>query len=132
MDRKMIGYWATTGLFCLAMLGGGIGDLFHVESLKEEVMRLGYPEYLLTILGVAKLSGAVVVGAPGLPRLKEWAYAGFTADLLGATVSHAFVGDPLPTTLRPALILCVGLASWALRPDDRRLADPSQADAPRA
>ena len=61
---------------------------------------LGYPAYFLVILGVWKLLGVVAIAAPGLPRLKEWAYAGFSFDLSGAFVSHlqpheiAYLGVP--------------------------------------
>jgi hypothetical protein len=62
-----------------------------------------------------------VAAAPGLPRLKEWAYAGFTIDLVGAATSHIFVSDPFMETLSPLLILVLVLTSHALRPASRRL-----------
>ena len=55
---------------------------------------LGYPPYLLLFLGTAKILGVAAVLAPGLPRLKEWAFAGLTFDLIGALYSHVSVGDP--------------------------------------
>ena len=122
MNKKLIGYWLATALFCLAMAAGGTMNLMRVEMQKESMTALGYPEYLMTILGVAKLSGAAALLAPGLARLKEWAYAGFAFDLLGATVSHAAVGDPASDTLRPFVVLLVAAASYALRPAGRRLA----------
>jgi uncharacterized membrane protein YphA (DoxX/SURF4 family) len=122
MDPKTIGYWATTGIFCAALGFGGFSSLSGAEEFHQEITGLGYPEYMLTILGVAKLTGVAALLAPGLPRLKEWAYAGFTFDLLGATASHAFAGDPIDATLKPLIVLGLAAVSYALRPGSRRLA----------
>lgn len=120
-DRKLAGYWVFTALFAAAMLAGAIGNLTRSESMATEIVGLGYPAYLMTILGVAKLSGALTLLAPGLPRLKEWAYAGFTFDLLGATASHAIMGDPIFATIKPLIVLALAGASYALAPESRRL-----------
>jgi hypothetical protein len=122
MDPKTIGYWTTTGIFCAALGFGGFSSLTGAEEFHKEITGLGYPEYMMTILGVAKLAGVMALLAPGLPRLKEWAYAGFTFDLLGATASHAFAGDPIDATLKPLIVLGLAAASYALRPGLRRLA----------
>lgn len=96
-------YWASTWLIAIAMVGAGIQELRHAPELLEPLRRLGYPEYLLTILGTAKLVGAPLLLWKGLPRLKEWVYAGYSFDFGGAIVSHAVVGDTLLQTL-PALV----------------------------
>ena len=96
---------------------------------------LGYPVYFASILGLWKLLGAIAIVAPGFPRLKEWAYAGFFFDLTSAAVSRAAVGDGVADILAPLGFLALVLASWALRPASRTLAAPaleSQASAPRA
>jgi uncharacterized membrane protein YphA (DoxX/SURF4 family) len=56
---------------------------------------LGYPYSVLTFLSVAKILGIIAILIPGFPRLKEWAYAGFTFDLIGATFAGLSAGDPL-------------------------------------
>ena len=122
MKKQAIGYWLTTTLFCLAMAAGGTMNLLRVEIQKESIQALGYPEYLMTILGVAKLLGVIALLMPGVPLLKEWAYAGFTFDLLGAAASHAFVHDPAIEVLLPFIILGIAAASYWLRPPSRRLA----------
>lgn len=65
--------------------------------------------------------GVVTVLAPEFARLKEWAYAGFTFDLLGAFLSHMEVKDAIMDTVTPLVVLAIILASHALRPDSRRL-----------
>ncbi len=121
MNRKATGYWVTTGLFCTAFLFGGANHLLRTESFAEDIASLGYPLYLMTILGSAKLLGVAALLAPGRPLLKEWAYAGFSFNLLGATASHVFAGDPFSETVRPAALLLLGAASYFLRPASRRL-----------
>jgi hypothetical protein len=102
-------------------------DLRRTPDVLEILTRLGYPSYLALILGVAKLLGVVVLLAPGLRRLKEWAYAGFTFDLLGALASHAFVRDPPQAFAGAVIMLALGTASYVLLPPGRRLANASLA-----
>ena len=97
-------------------------NLMHFEVQKESIVALGYPEYLMTILGTAKLLGVFALLIPRVPRLKEWAYAGFTFDLLGASASHAFVGGSPMEIILPLIILGIAAVSYLLRPESRRLA----------
>ncbi|MFP6584174.1 MAG: DoxX family protein [Candidatus Hydrogenedentota bacterium] len=119
--NKNIGYWVATGLMCLVMAGGGALDLLRVEQMVVTMENLGYPLYLLTLLGMLKWMGVLVIVAPRFGRLKEWAYAGFTFDLTGATFSHMSVKDPFFDTITPLIVLTIVLTSWYLRPDSRKL-----------
>lgn len=96
-------------------------NLMRADVQKESIVALGYPEYLMTILGTAKLLGVIALLIPSVPLLKEWAYAGFTFDLLGASASHAFVRNPPMETALPLIILGIAAASYVLRPASRRL-----------
>lgn len=101
-------------LFALAMGAGGVGDLMHAPAVSAGLQALGYPAYLMTLLGVWKLLGVVPLLAPGFPRLREWAYAGFAFELSGAAFSHLAVGDV--ANVAPSLVLfALGMASWRLR-----------------
>ena len=120
MKSREVAYWATTGLFCAVLGFSGIAHTTRIAFVAEEMAALGYPVHVMTILGVAKLLGVVALLAPGRPLLKEWAYAGFTFNLLGATASHVFVGDPIVESIRPFLLLLLCAASYLLRPAARR------------
>ena len=124
MKGKVIGYWITTVLVGLGFIGGGLGDLMGAEQVVQSMEALGYPAYVATILGVWKLGGAVVILAPKLQRLKEWAYAGVVIDLVSAAASHVLNGDTFDLVMPPLVLLVFALASYALRPDDRKLAGP--------
>ena len=115
-------YWITTALAALAFLSGGAIDIGQPANMVALMAHLGYPAFLLTLLGVWKILGGVAILAPRLPRLKEWAYAGMFFDLTGAAVSHAATGDAANHVATPLVILALVLASWALRPAGRKLA----------
>ena len=122
MASRNLAYWIATGLFCTVLGFSGFAHFTHVEFIVESMTELGYPVYVMTIIGAWKLLGVAALLAPRQPLLKEWAYAGFAFNLIGASASHAFVGDPLGVVARPAIILAIGAASYLLRSDDRRLA----------
>ena len=87
MKKTNILYWIFTGIFGLFMLSSGIQNLLVTPEWIGLMKTLGYPAYLIPFLGVAKCLGVVALVVPGFPRVKEWAYAGFFFDLVGATYS---------------------------------------------
>lgn len=121
MNKRLTAYWLATAVFCLAMAAGGMMNLLRAEIQKESIAALGYPEYLMTILGVAKVLGVIALLLPKMPLLKEWAYAGFTFDLLGASASHALNRDSIVEAVIPLVILAIAVASYYFRPAVRRL-----------
>lgn len=86
---KMIAYWSVTLLLVVALLLSGIGQLMQFGGNIELVTNLGYPLYILTILGIWKVLGAIALVTPGFPRLKEWVHAGIFFLMTGAALSHA-------------------------------------------
>ncbi len=69
------------------MVLGAIPDILMIDEAKEVAKHLGYPLYLLPFLGVAKTLGAITIVIPKFDRLKEWAYAGLSINLIGAIYS---------------------------------------------
>jgi len=100
---------------------GGAADAARPSFVLEGMRQLGYPDYFALILGVWKVLGGIAVLLPRSPLLKEWAYAGMFFDLIGASASHAAVGDPAAKVVTPLIILGIVAASWALRPESRKL-----------
>jgi hypothetical protein len=125
MKMRRIAYWVTTALTAFVFLSGGVMDIIQPPELLKGMTDLGYTAYFTTILGVWKILGGITVLVPGFPRLKEWAYAGMFFDLSGASASHASVGDPVAKIVTPLVILGIVMASWALRPENRKLAGPA-------
>jgi uncharacterized membrane protein YphA (DoxX/SURF4 family) len=119
---RTIAYWVTTILGPTSFVIGGVINLMQTEQAVATLHHLGYPSYFASILGLGKLLGAIVITIPRLPRLKEWAYAGFFIDLTAAAISRAAVGDSVADIVAPLGFLALVLASWALRPASRKLA----------
>ena len=119
---KNAAYWIMTILGPTSFVIGGLLNLTQSEQVVSTMTHLGYPAYFASILGIWKLLGAIAITLPGLPRLKEWAYAGFFFDLTAAAVSRVAVGDSAADIVAPLIFLGLVLASWALRPARRRLA----------
>lgn len=121
MKSIKFSYWIPTAILALGFLGGGIADLTHAPNIVEEMTALGFPSYVMTILGVWKVLAAIALVVPGFPQLKEWAYAGIAFDLIGATTSHLMAGSPIDKAIIPLVFLAIAFVSWALRPESRRL-----------
>jgi uncharacterized membrane protein YphA (DoxX/SURF4 family) len=119
---KNVAYWTTTILGPASFVIGGVLNLSQSEQVAATMHHLGYPLYFASILGAWKLLGAIAIVVPGLPRVKEWTYAGFFFDLTAAAVSRAAVGDSTADVVAPLVFLALVLASWALRPSSRKLA----------
>jgi uncharacterized membrane protein YphA (DoxX/SURF4 family) len=116
--KKTISYWVFTLLFAVPFLGSGIGYAIRVAPVVEGMAHLGYPPYLTPFLGVAKLLGVAAILSGRYPRIKEWAYAGFTFNLVGAAYSHLCSGDGWKTLLPVVLLVLLSLSyiQWKRRP----------------
>lgn len=121
MKGKVIGYWIATGLTAVLMGPFGVLDLINDPQAAEIMKHLGYPDYVAPMLGVWKILGTIVILAPGLPRVKEWAYAGMVIDLVGASVSHMRTGDGPGDWVLPLVGVLFIAASSVLRPPSRVL-----------
>ena len=113
-------YWVTTIWLALGMTSTGIVQILKMEEEVTNFQQLGYPLYLLRILGIAKLLGVVVVLIPKTPTLKEWAYAGFSFTMAGAIISHLASGHWGIELFGPSLLLLLTILSWHFRPANRR------------
>lgn len=122
MKAKTVGYWICTVLIALAFLSGGVAYLLRMSQVIEGVTRLGYPLHFVTVLGVWKVLGGAAVLLPDLALVKEWAYAGMIFDLTGAAAAHVASGDDAQHILIPLVLSALVVASWALRPEGRKLA----------
>jgi uncharacterized membrane protein YphA (DoxX/SURF4 family) len=122
--RNKIIYWVATIWLALGMISTGIVQLFKMKEGQggaDSITHLGYPVYLLTILGVWKFLGVVTVLIPKLPLVKEWAYAGFFFVMTGAIFSHIASGDAVKDIFPSVLLLVLAIVSWYFRPADRKM-----------
>lgn len=119
--RNNIIYWISTLWLALGMVSTGIVQLIAMPKEITNFESLGYPLYLMTILGVWKLLGTIAVLIPKFPLLKEWAYAGFFFAMSGAAISHLVCGHDIQQLFGPVLLLVLTFISWYFRPSSKKL-----------
>lgn len=120
--RNLIIYWIATGLMCFGMLGSGLAQIGHAKEMVDLIVPLGYPLYVLYIIGVWKILGVIAILVPRFKLLKEWAYAGFFFVMTGALVSHLASGDyTLKGIIGPFMQTIFIILSWYFRPADRKI-----------
>jgi uncharacterized membrane protein YphA (DoxX/SURF4 family) len=118
MGRKVI-YWVCTGLVAAPSLFAGFIYLSGSPQSVQGFAHVGYPQQLRIILGIAKPLGAIALLVPGVPRLKEWAYAGFTFAWISAFVAHYLAKDG-PVAFMPLVLLLFLFVSYVTRPASRQ------------
>jgi|SRR5579872_1354409 len=118
---RLVVYWIVTALIAFEMALGGTWDLLRTPLVRAIADHIHFPLYMLTILGIWKVAGAIAILVPRFPLLKEWAYAGAFFVYSGAVASHLLIGDGPDHWAAPALFAAMVVASWWLRPPNRRL-----------
>ena len=116
---RTIAYWASTGLLAALSLFAAYAYLSGSPQAVQGFAHVGYPQQLRIILGIAKLSGAITLVVPGVPKLKEWAYAGFTFAWISAFFAHYLAKDG-PTAFSPLVLLALLAVSYTNRPASRQ------------
>lgn len=119
---KLIIYWIATALLAFGMLGSGLAQLFHAKEMIDLIVPLGYPLYFLSIIGVWKILGVIIILIPRFKLAKEWTYAGFFFLMTGALVSHLASGDDsLKGIIGPFMQTVFIILSWYFRPAGRKI-----------
>ncbi|MCC6290992.1 DoxX family protein [Candidatus Nomurabacteria bacterium] len=90
MKKTKITYYLSTILLSVMVLVAAYLELSGSKEALDTITSLGYPEYLLFILGVAKIAGILGIWQGRVKFLREWAYAGLVIDFAGALSSHLF------------------------------------------
>jgi DoxX-like family len=118
---RTIAYWTTTAIAAVMLLGS-LSYLTGSEQVVSGFAKAGYPQHLRIVLGIAKPAAAIVLLAPGLALLKEWAYAGATFALIMAFISANASGEPVQMRIMPLALLAFLIVSYLTRPSSRRVA----------
>lgn len=97
-------------LFSGFMLFSALGELTLNETVVQSMVYIEMPVYLLYFLGVSKLLGIIALWYSPWKFLREWAYAGFTFDFLGAIYGFIATGHLILPDIVMAptgLLLCI-------------------------
>lgn len=119
MKANKIIFWTTTGLIAAGFAMSASMYFSHDPKVIEGFKFLGYPMYFVYLLGTAKILAGIGLLQPFSPRLREWAYAGVTFTLLGATISHLATSTPF---ISPLIFLAIVGVSWAFNNKLRKAA----------
>jgi len=112
MKKNKIIFWVSTGVFSSMMLFSAF-SYFANEEVKGAFVHLGFPDYFRVQLGVAKVLGVAALLIPVIPRgFKIFAYAGFTINLLSASIAHVASGDPMAVAVTPLIFLGILAVSF--------------------
>jgi hypothetical protein len=114
MKSKKTLYWILNILFALAAFMDAYGGITHQQAGVDVLKHLGYPEYLMTISGVAKALGAIAILQTKFYAIKEWAYAGFCFSFIFAFWSRAYTGDGAGELILPVIMLALLLFIYYL------------------
>jgi uncharacterized membrane protein YphA (DoxX/SURF4 family) len=112
MKKEKTIYWITTVLFVGFMAFSSIPDVLMLPEVIEFMNHLGYPNYFIPFIGIAKLLGVIAIIIPRFPKLKEWAYAGIFFDLIGAVYSVVSVDGLQAGMLVMVLPVGLGIVSY--------------------
>lgn len=119
--KRRIAFWVVTILLSIGMVSGGIAQLIKAKPNVDGTIHLGYPLYIMSILGAWKLLGIIAILIPNFLLIKEWAYAGFFFAMTGAVISHIASGDNFAEFIAPLLFAVLTVLSWWTRPDNRKI-----------
>jgi len=117
MARKVT-YWVSTGLLAALSVFAAFTYLSGGRQAVQGFAHVGYPQQLRIILGIAKLL-AIILVVPGLAKVKEWAYAGFSFAWISAFVAHYLAKDG-PMAFMPLILLLILVISYLTRPASRQ------------
>lgn len=121
MKTYRIIFWISTALISAMMLMSAVMYLSHNEEVTSGFTTMGYPLFLINILATAKILGALALLQPWLPRLREWAYAGFTINFIGAIWSHAAIHDSFIKVFIPLVLLGVSYVMFRIIESRRKI-----------
>src|SRR4051812_28879111 len=112
MKKIKILYWITT--IIIFLFEGVVPALTSNSQLAiDGIKHLGYPNYFRIMLTCFKVAGAIVLILPmAKGAIKEWAYAGFTFNMIAAFVSHSSVDGISGQSFFPLIVLAILLTSY--------------------
>ncbi|GAA4393738.1 DoxX family protein [Hymenobacter koreensis] len=123
-------YWITTLVFSAFMLMSGVTNFLETSESQEVMKQLGYPMHVLRVIGLGKTLGALALLQTRFRTLKEWAYAGFTFDLIGAAVAWGDTTGEAMAVVFPLLFLAFMAVNYLLWKKMERLRAYRAAGAP--
>jgi hypothetical protein len=114
MKKNKIIFWISTSIIFLWEALMPLSTLlFAPQYVNAGTKPLGYPDYFAYALIICKVLGATAIMLPKLPgKLREWAYAGLTFNLIFAVISHVAVDKNISYILMPIVVGAILAVSY--------------------
>lgn len=106
-------YWALLILLAVFFLISGYLEITKSPSTYPKTLKMGYPPYFILTLGISKILGAVALLIPNIKRLKEWAFAGFTFDVVFAFISGLAIHSYIDC-IKAVIVFCILILTYLL------------------
>ena len=111
VQKKRI-YWIVTIPFLIWMLASAFGFLIPWQEILDSTDGTGFHPTILKIIGAVKILGVIAILQTSFIALKNWAFAGFAIDLIGASGAMMFSSDKTIHIVLPILILILVVSSY--------------------
>ncbi len=114
LKKEMVIY--RTGIILLSIWFGASGYLELSKNLLVwlPTIKMGYPPFFITTLGIAKILGVIVLLIPNkLNWLKEWVFAAFFFDIIFAVIS-VYSFDGITGIIKPAIAFILILITYIM------------------
>ena len=106
-------YQALVILLAFFFALSGYWEISKNKLTYPKTLSMGYPPYFILSLGIAKILGAIVLLIPNQKLLKEWAFAGFTFDVIFAFISSLYINS-YADWLKAVIAFCLVLLTYSL------------------
>lgn len=114
MKKNKTFFWVATVIIILWEGVMPLGTLLFAPAyVNVGTKPLGYPDYFAYALIICKVLGVFAIAYPKMPsKIKEWAYAGLTFNLIFAFISHACVDQNVGFMIMPLVVLGILAVSY--------------------
>lgn len=121
MKKQKTFFWIATIIIVLWEGAMPLGTLLFAPQYSTVGTRtLGYPDYFAYTLIICKVLGVIAITLSSVPtKLKEWAYAGLTFNLIFATLSHTVVDGNIGFIAMPVAFMVILAVSYYYNPQLR-------------
>lgn len=93
MNTQKSIYLISLGLFTLAILGSIVNSIINYDEVAATFIKLGYPIYLIHLLGVFQFIGLLLIIINKTYWILEWVFAGFFMNLVLGAIAHLAIKD---------------------------------------
>ena len=86
-------YWVGVALLSLLFFTSGYFEITKNPLTYIKTIKMGYPPYFITLLGISKIAGVIALLVPHkLYWLRDWVFAGLVFDVIFAFASGYQMG----------------------------------------